>query len=198
MKIIFATQNAGKANEVKNIFYDSVYEIISLADLKNNIEIEENGKTFYDNALIKAKSIFEIYKLPVIADDSGLEVEQLNGEPGVYSARYAGKNCTYDDNNKKIIKELRNFAEPHFAKFVCTSIYYDGKYILTSVGELNGRIILQPRGRNGFGYDPIFQPDGYDKTLAELSLEEKNKISHRAKSFLGLKKHLDKIILMQR
>lgn len=197
MKIIFATQNAGKAKEVKNIFNNSVYEIISLSDLNNDIIIEENGKTFYENAFVKAKTIYDIYKLPVISDDSGLEVEQLNGAPGVYSARYAGENCTYDENNKKLINELKNFSEPHFAKFVCTSIYFDGINILSSIGELKGKILLNPKGINGFGYDPIFQPEGYETTLAELSLEEKNKISHRAKSFIELKNQIDKIILKQ-
>lgn len=193
MKIIFATQNSGKVKEVKNIFKESKYEIISLSDLNNDIEIEETGNTFFDNALIKAKAVFDIYKLPVIADDSGLEVEQLNGKPGVYSARYAGENCTYDDNNRKLIDELRKYSEPHYAKFICTSVYFDGEHILKAVGQLKGKIIKAPRGTNGFGYDPIFLPDEYDRTLAELTLEEKNKISHRAKSFIELKKQIDKL-----
>lgn len=195
MKLIFATQNKGKAVEVKNIFKDYNYEIITLSDLNNDIDIEESGSTFIDNALIKAKTIYEIYKIPVIADDSGLEVEQLNGNPGVYSARYAGENCSYDDNNRKLIDELKNFPKPHLAKFVCVSIYYDENNAIFSTGELHGEIIETPRGLNGFGYDPIFVPNGYDKTLAELTLEEKNKISHRAKSFLQLKQKIDVFIL---
>ncbi|MCX7875769.1 MAG: RdgB/HAM1 family non-canonical purine NTP pyrophosphatase [Melioribacteraceae bacterium] len=195
MKIIFATQNKGKAIEVKNIFKNSKYEIITLSDLNNEIEIEETGTTFIENAYIKAKTIFDIYQLPVIADDSGLVVEQLNGKPGVYSARYAGENCSFDDNNKKLINELKNFPEPHLAHFICLSVYIDKNNFFHSVGELHGKIVLTPRGVNGFGYDPIFQPDGYDKTLAELSLEEKNKISHRAQSFNKLKHNIEEFIL---
>lgn len=183
MKIIFASQNTGKVREVKSIFENSNFEIISLYDLGNNIEIDETGSTFSENAVIKAKKIYDYYKEPVIADDSGLIVEQLDGRPGVYSARYAGENCTFEDNNIKVINELKEFPEPHRAKFVCTAVFYDGKNIIETVGELKGKIIKEQRGNNGFGYDPIFVPDGYDKTIAELSLEEKNKISHRAEAF---------------
>ncbi|MEG8947595.1 RdgB/HAM1 family non-canonical purine NTP pyrophosphatase [Rosettibacter firmus] len=183
MKIIFASQNTGKVREVKSIFENSNFEIISLYDLGNNIEIDETGSTFSENAVIKAKTIYDYYKEPVIADDSGLIVEQLDGRPGVYSARYAGEKCTFEDNNIKVINELKEFPEPHKAKFVCTAVFYDGKNIIETVGELKGKIIKEQRGNNGFGYDPIFVPDGYDKTIAELSLEEKNKISHRAEAF---------------
>ena len=187
MRIIFATQNNGKAQEVKNLFASSNYEIVSLADLGNDIDIEETGETLYENALIKAKTIYDIYKIPVIADDSGLMIDQLNGRPGVFSARYAGETCTYDDNNKKVIEELKTFPSPHLAKFVSHALYYDGEKELSGVGELPGQMINTPRGTNGFGYDPIFVPDGYDTTLAQLSMEEKNKISHRAKAFNKLK-----------
>jgi len=187
LKIIFATQNNGKAQEVKNLFASTKYEVVSLADLGNDIEIEETGETLYDNAFIKAKTIFDIYKIPVISDDSGLMIEQLDGRPGVYSARYAGENCTYDDNNKKVIEELNPFPKPHMAKFISHALYYDGEKECSGVGELPGKIIDTPRGKNGFGYDPIFVPDGYEQTLAELTLDEKNKISHRAKAFTKLK-----------
>jgi len=192
MKIIFASQNNGKVREVKSIFSNSPFEIISLYDLGNNIEIDETGSTFSENALIKARTIFEYYHEPSIADDSGIVVEQLGGRPGVYSARYAGPNCTFEDNNLKLIKELSEYPEPHRAKFVCTAVFYDGKNIIETVGELNGIVINEQRGTEGFGYDPIFIPDGYDKTVAELSFEEKNKISHRAKAFNKLLKELKK------
>ncbi|MEJ5351454.1 MAG: RdgB/HAM1 family non-canonical purine NTP pyrophosphatase [Melioribacteraceae bacterium] len=192
MKIIFASQNNGKVREVKSIFSNSPFEIISLYDLGNNIEIDETGSTFSENALIKARTIFEYYKEPSIADDSGIVVEQLGGRPGVYSARYAGPNCTFEDNNLKLIKELSEYPEPHRAKFVCTAVFYDGKNIIETVGELNGIVINEQRGTEGFGYDPIFIPDGYDKTVAELSFEEKNKISHRAKAFNKLLEELKK------
>lgn len=190
MKVIFATQNKGKAKEVKNLFEATKIEIVSLADLGNDIDIEETGTTFYDNAFIKAKAIYDIYKLPVISDDSGLEIEQLEGRPGVYSARYAGEGCSFDDNNKKVIEELKSFPHPHRAKFISQALYYDGNETIAFTGELPGRMIDKPRGNFGFGYDPIFVPDGFANTLAELMLEEKNTISHRAKSFEQLRKKL--------
>ncbi|KAF0152781.1 MAG: RdgB/HAM1 family non-canonical purine NTP pyrophosphatase [Ignavibacteria bacterium] len=187
MKIIFATQNQGKAKEVKNLFERTKIKIVSLADLGNDIDIEETGTTFYENAFIKAKAIYDIYKTPVISDDSGLEIEQLDGRPGVYSARYAGESCSFDDNNRKVIAELKDFSHPHRAKFISQALYYDGGEAIAFVGELHGRIIDKPRGSFGFGYDPIFIPDGFANTLAELMIEEKNTISHRAKSFEQLR-----------
>lgn len=190
MKLIFASQNLGKVKEVKAIFNNSHFEIISLYDLGNKIDIEETGLTFSENAWLKAKAVYDIYKEPTVADDSGLMIEQLDGRPGVISARYAGENCSFEDNNLKVIKELSEFPEPHKAKFVSTAVYYDGKNRIESVGELHGIIIKEERGTNGFGYDPIFIPDGYDRTLGELELDFKNQISHRAKSFEDLKKIL--------
>ncbi|MGE5499389.1 MAG: non-canonical purine NTP pyrophosphatase, partial [Syntrophothermus sp.] len=128
----------------------------------------------------------------VIADDSGLEVEQLNGEPGVYSARYAGEGCTYDDNNIKLLKELEPMPEPHTAKFVSCAVYYDGENYFCETGEIKGRIVRKKKGDKGFGYDPVFMPDGFNKTLAELELTEKNNISHRAGSFNKLRNKLIK------
>jgi XTP/dITP diphosphohydrolase len=189
-KLIFATGNKGKLKEVKEIFKNTNYEIISLYDLGDVPEIVEDGDTYEANALIKAKAIYDIYKMPVIADDSGLSVEQLNGEPGVFSARYAGENCTYDDNNKKLIKELSKYPEPHNAKFVCCAVYFNGEKDVNTFGYLPGKIIDKFIGKNGFGYDPIFIPDGFTKTLAEFTSEEKNKISHRAIAFNSLKELL--------
>ena len=128
--------------------------------------------------------------MPTIADDSGLSVAQLGGKPGVYSARYAGEGCTYDDNNKKVINELKGLPEPHKAQFISFAIFYNGRTVHRSVGKLPGQIIEQFRGDNGFGYDPIFVPDGYTETLAEMTLELKNKISHRAIAFRNLKEFL--------
>lgn len=194
MKILFATQNKGKAEEVKALFADSPFEIFSLYDLGNNIDVPETGMTFQENAHIKAKTIFNIYHVPVIADDSGLSVEQLDGRPGVYSARYSGENCTYDDNNKKVIDELKNFPEPHKAKFISFAVFYDGKNEIETVGEIEGRIIKEPRGIKGFGYDPIFIPDGFELTVSELELDQKNKISHRAISFTQMKEQLIRLL----
>ncbi len=187
-RLIFASGNKGKVEEVKALFENSGFEIVSLYDLNNVFEIEETGTTFHENALIKAKAVYDTYKTPVIADDSGLEIEQLDGRPGVYSARYAFEGCTYDDNNNKVLKELKDLPEPHKAAFVCCAIYYDGIKEIYEFGKIPGRIIMEKKGVKGFGFDPIFVPDGYDITLAEFGLEEKNKISHRSRAFEVLKK----------
>jgi XTP/dITP diphosphohydrolase len=189
-KLIFATKNRGKLNEVKNIFSDTEFEITSLLDLNYKLDIEENEKTFEGNARKKAEEVFNFYKIPVIADDSGIEVEQLNGIPGVYSARYAGENATDEENNQKIIGELRKYPEPHATRYVCCAVYYDGENYLIKFGEIKGRIIMRGRGTNGFGYDPLFVPDGYNQTMAELSTEVKNNISHRGIAFNKLKKRI--------
>ena len=189
-KIIFGSGNKGKIKEVKHLFEGTDIGIVSLFELGNIPEIEENADTFEGNAKLKAETIFNIYKLPVIADDSGLVVEQLGGQPGIYSARYAGENATYADNNKKLLYELKNFSKPHKAKFVCSAVYYDGKDFISAFGEFKGEIIDEYRGKNGFGFDPLFLPESSNLTLAEMSKEEKNKISHRAKAFEILKKKL--------
>jgi XTP/dITP diphosphohydrolase len=187
-KIIFATKNAGKFREVAHILGEEYFELLSLNDFNNVGEIVEDGNTFEENAIKKAKYVYGKYGLPVLADDSGLAVEQLNGEPGIYSARYAGENATDEENNLRLIEKVKDLPEPHRAKFVCAAVYYDGNIFLNAIGEVMGRLLLEPRGKNGFGYDPLFLPDGYDQTTAELSLEEKNEISHRSKAFRSLLK----------
>ena len=189
-QIIFATGNKGKLAEVKKIFEGTGIEIISLYDLGDVPEIIEDGDTFEANSFIKAKAIYDIHKKPVIADDSGLEIEQLDNRPGIYAARYAGENCTYEDNNLKVIDELKEFPEPHNARFVCCAVYYDGENKEVSFGYLPGKIIKEFRGQNGFGYDPIFIADGHERTFSEMSLEEKNEMSHRANAFNNLKEKL--------
>jgi XTP/dITP diphosphohydrolase len=196
-RMIFATGNVGKLKEVKKLFAEFHVEILSLKDLENPPEIIENGKTFEENSLIKARTVFADYGVPVFADDSGLVVEQLGGAPGVYSARYAGEKATYAENNKKLLEELKRFPEPHQAKFVCVASYVDGEREFTVRGELPGKIVHEFRGENGFGYDPIFIPKGYDRTLAELSLEEKNKISHRGQAMAKLKNELLRLNLLE-
>jgi len=193
-KLIFASGNKGKVKEVKGLFANTEFEIVSLFDIDNPVEIEETGDTFYANALIKAKAIYDIYRVPVISDDSGLEVEQLNGEPGVYSARYAFEGCTYEDNNNKLLNELKDLPAPHRAAFVCCALYYDGTIDIHEFGRVPGQIINERRGEHGFGYDPIFLPDGYNITLAEFELEEKNTISHRSRAFKALKKRLENLV----
>jgi XTP/dITP diphosphohydrolase len=187
-KIIFATKNKGKLKEVSHILGDKYFELLSLNDFNNVGEIVEDGKTFEENAIKKATYVFEKYNIPTIADDSGLAVEQLNGEPGIYSARYAGENADDEENNKILVSQLLRLPQPHKAKFVCSAVFYDGKDFLKATGEIVGQVIHEARGKNGFGYDPLFIPDGYIETMAELNLNEKNKISHRAKAFTSLLK----------
>ncbi len=194
MKIIFASGNKGKVKEVKNIFKDTKYEIVSLHDLEDVPEIIEDADTFEGNAKIKAQVIFNKYKTPVIADDSGIAVEQLNWAPGVISARYSGENATDKSNNEKLILELKKFPQPHFGKFVCCAVYLDEQNYFCEFGEVPGNIIYEPRGNNGFGYDPIFIPTGFEITLGEFPLDEKNKISHRSRAFNKLKEHILKVI----
>ncbi|OIP55743.1 MAG: non-canonical purine NTP pyrophosphatase, RdgB/HAM1 family [Ignavibacteria bacterium CG2_30_36_16] len=189
-KIIFATKNGGKFREVKKLFDSTDIELISLNDFDNIPDIDENGNTFIENATIKAMEIYKLFKRPVIADDSGLSVEALNGAPGVVSARYAGKDASDKENNYKLLKELEKFEEPYKAKFICASVYYNGKELISACGEMHGKIIKEASGGNGFGYDPLFVPNGYDLTNGELELSEKNKISHRAKAFNKLIKKI--------
>ncbi len=186
-KIIFATGNEGKLREVRHIFSDTGIDILSIKGLESVPDIIEDGETFEANAFIKADTLFELYRIPTIADDSGLAVDQLGGRPGVHSARYAGENCTYEDNNRKLIGELEKFELPHPAQFICCAVYVDQNNRKSVEGTLKGRIIKEFRGQNGFGYDPVFMPDGFDRTLAEISLDDKNSISHRGKAFRQLK-----------
>jgi len=189
-KIIFASNNKGKVEEVKYILSDINIQIISLADIDDSIDIEESGNSFEENALIKAEQVFEKFKIPTIADDSGLVVQQLNGAPGIYSSRYARVDGNDKANNEKLLNELKNYPHPHRAKFVCAAVYFDSESTYTAVGEFAGKIIDEEVGNNGFGYDPLFVPDGYSVTLAQLEPEIKNRISHRLKAFEKLKNKL--------
>jgi len=186
-KIIFASKNEGKIREVKSILNDLNLKIVSLSDIDFMGDIIESGSSFEENAEIKAREIYKKYKLPVIADDSGLVVEKLNGEPGIFSARYSGDNSTDDINNKLLIEKLSSLPEPHNAKFVCAAVFFDENEFQTSVGEVIGKIINEPRGDKGFGYDPLFVPDGFTETMGELQDDIKNKISHRYHAFIKLK-----------
>lgn len=189
-KIIFASKNEGKVKEVRHILNGINVEILSLNDVGYTDEIHESADTFEGNAKLKAEVIYNKFKLPTIADDSGIVALQLVNEPGVYSARYAGENATDEENNIKLRERLKSFPEPHKGKFICAAVYYFGADFIVAMGEIVGSIIKEPRGTNGFGYDPLFLPDGYDKTTAELPSEVKNKISHRFRAFNQLKKYL--------
>lgn len=177
MKIVFATSNPHKLHELNEICADSGIEFVLPSEGFAPIE---NGSTFEENSLIKAKEAFRVSKIYSLADDSGLCVDALDGAPGLYSARCAG---TQDEKIEKLLGELKGF-ENRRAKFVCCVTLLDnkGKMIFQTVGECHGSIVKERKGINGFGYDPIFKADNYDCTIAELSEEEKNKISHRGKA----------------
>jgi len=190
-KLIFASQNSGKIKEVKSILSDNNLEIISLIDLNDSDDILEDGATFEENAKKKALHVYNKYKIPVLADDSGLSVDQLDGSPGVLSARYSGENANAERNSRKLIKVLKDKPAPHYAAFICFAVYYDGKEFISADGEVKGIITIAPKGNSGFGYDPLFIPENYENTMAELGSEEKNKISHRFKAFTKLKNKLE-------
>ena len=177
-RIVFATNNPNKLREVKNIIGNKI-EIVSLADINCFDDIPETQPTIEGNASQKSHYILDKYNIDCFSDDTGLEIEALDGEPGVYSARYAGgKEIRFEDNIKKVLSNLKN-KENRRARFkTVVSLILDGKEFFFE-GIVNGKIIEEKRGASNFGYDPVFMPDGYDKTFAELTESEKNKISHR-------------------
>jgi XTP/dITP diphosphohydrolase len=180
MKICFATNNPNKLREIKNKL-GKAYEIISLSDLGHTGELPETHDTLEENSLEKAQFVHDKYKVNCFADDTGLLVEALNGEPGVKSARYAGPAKNSEDNMNLLLQKLGS-SRDRKAKFITViSLIIEGK-IHQFTGEINGAIAQQKAGNHGFGYDPIFIPEGWQKTFAELDLEEKNKISHRARA----------------
>ena len=192
---ILASKNQHKANEVKAIL-GSDFDVITQTDAgAGDVEVIEDGKTFEENAIKKAETIMKATGKPVIADDSGLCVDYLDGAPGIYTARYAGENATDDENIDKLLKALENIPEEkRSARFVCViALSVPGKEPLTFRGECLGKIGFSRSGDNGFGYDPIFRPDGYNSSIAEVSSEVKNSISHRGnalKSFADYLKNL--------
>ena len=191
-KIIFATSNEGKMREIREIMRDMDIELLSLKDAGLNPDIEENGKSFEENAIIKAKQVMELTGEIVLADDSGLEVDYLGKAPGIYSARFLGEDTSYDIKNQYIIDKLANAkGGERSARFVCViaCAFPDGK-IITSKGTIEGYIAGQISGRNGFGYDPIFYVPEYNCTTAEMSPELKNEISHRGKALRDMKAKL--------
>ena len=189
MKIVIATGNVGKMKEIKSIFNNSEYEVVSMKEEGIIADVDENGATFEENALIKAREIAKISGNIVLADDSGLEVDYLNKEPGIYSARYMGEDTPYSVKNANIIERLENVEfEKRTARFVCAvaAVYPDDKELVVRE-TMEGYIGYEEKGTNGFGYDPIFYLKEFDKTSAEISLEEKNEISHRGKAFRAIK-----------
>lgn len=193
MRLIIATENEGKLREIKHLLRGVKINIVSLKDLDKKFHIKENGKTFFENAVKKTKPVSVVYEDDLVAgEDSGLEVKYLGGKPGVYSKRYCGKNWTYEKNNLKILKELQGIKhKKRKASFhCCLVVFRAGKLIKRIDGRLNGYISQEPKGTHGFGYDPIFYLPKYNKTIAQLPLGIKNKISHRAITFHKLKLYL--------
>lgn len=190
--IIFATSNEGKMKEVRMILQDLDMEILSLKEAGVQVDIEENGTTFEENALIKATTIGKLTHTLVLADDSGLEVDYMDGRPGVYSARFMGEDTPYSVKNQAIIQELSNVVgQERSARFVCVIAAYlpNGKTITTR-GTIEGRISYEEKGENGFGYDPILYVPEFDMTTGQMDLELKNQISHRGKALEAMKQKL--------
>ena len=188
-QLIFATGNENKMIEIRQILSDLDVEIMSMAQAGIHVDVEENGTTFEENAMIKAKAVAEQTDAIVLADDSGLEIDYLNKEPGVYSARYMGEDTSYDIKNQALLDRLEGVPkEQRTARFVCAiaAVFPDGETIVRR-GTIEGYIGYEPRGTNGFGYDPIFYVDEYGCSTAELSMEKKNDMSHRGNALRAVK-----------
>ncbi len=190
MKLVIASNNKNKIREIKSIIGGFFTDIKTLSELGLDIEVAETGETFEENALLKAREIMRVTKMCALADDSGLCVNALNGAPGVYSARYAGEGHDDKLNNELLLKNL-NGATDRSAYFISTIalVYPDGKELITE-GRVQGRILIEPDGENGFGYDPLFYSDELKKSFGVASPEEKNGVSHRARALNALKEKL--------
>lgn len=197
-KLIVASNNKHKISEIKQILKDFPFQILSLQEVGLNIEVDENGSTFEENAHIKAAEIFKALdkKVAVLADDSGLIVDILNGEPGVYSARYCGVHGDDKKNNEKLLSNLKGVElEKRKAHFVCAiELILDECIIIDVQGAVEGYIIEEERGVDGFGYDPLFYVPKFNKTFAEITSEEKNSISHRGEALRKLKEEVKKFL----
>ena len=183
MKIVLATNNRDKCAEMEAIMKDMPIQLLTLNEFPEIEKIIEDGKTLEENALIKAKTVHKITHLPAIADDTGLEVDALGGQPGIYSARYAGENCSYLANVNKLLQEMKNIPPQKRSALFRTAIaYVDENMEHATEGVVEGVIIDVMKGIDGFGYDPVFYIPGIKKTYAEMSMNEKNQISHRGKA----------------
>lgn len=195
-RIIFATGNEGKMKEVRMLLEDFNLPVLSLKDAGITADIVEDGATFEENAVIKATEIMKLTGALVLADDSGLEIDYLNKEPGIYSARYMGEDTSYRIKNQNLIDRLKGVPdEKRTARFVCAiaAAFPDGE-VCTAIGTIEGIIGYEERGENGFGYDPIFYLPEYGKTTAELPIELKNELSHRGNALRKMKEELKKRI----
>ncbi len=194
MRIIFATKNKGKLAEIKKIM-GSEFDVVSMEEAGINIDVVEDGTTFEENAIKKAETIMKSCNEIVMADDSGLEVDYLNKEPGIYSARFMGEDTPYSVKNNAILEKLKGVPEEErTARFVCAvACAVPNKYTLIAKETMEGIIAQKSEGENGFGYDPIFYLPEYGKTSAQLSMEEKNAISHRGKALRAMAERLRKM-----
>lgn len=190
--VIIATKNSGKAKEFKKMFEPYKIEVKTLLDFPDFEDIEETGQTFEENAIIKAEAVSKQLNQMVIADDSGLIIDALNGRPGVFSARYAGVNKDDEANNEKVLSELMGLDQKdRSARFYCALAFANpGQETITVHGTCEGSILFERKGTNGFGYDPIFQVSELDKSMAEITPDDKNRISHRAKALKELEHHM--------
>ncbi len=193
-KIVFATGNKGKVKEIQMILADLGVEVTTMKEEGIQVDVDENGTTYEENALIKAREVAKYTDAIVMADDSGLEIDYLNKEPGIYSARYMGEDTSYRIKNGNLIDRLAGVPdEQRTARFVCAiaAVLPDGRE-LTARGIIEGRIGYEEKGKNGFGYDPIFYVPEFGKTTAELTEEQKNKVSHRGRALEIMKEELKK------
>lgn len=195
-KVILSSGNKHKISEIKDILKNMPFEVVSKDDLGyKDFDVEEDGETLEENAFKKAEELHRIVKGIVIADDTGLFVDALSGEPGVYSARYAGETCSYKNNNNLLLKNLKDVSmekRTAYFKTVIAVVFEDGSKA-TAEGLVYGKIALEERGENGFGYDPLFIVENTGKTFAEMTDEDKNKVSHRARALMNLKEKLEDI-----
>lgn len=197
--IVIASKNKGKIEEIKDMLSDLPLEILSLNHYPSAPDVEENGRTFLENALLKGQAISDFTGMPVLADDSGLEVDYLGGGPGILSARYAGADATDEENNQKLLMALKDVPDPQRgATFRCALVLYlpHGEYQAFE-GRWRGRIGDEFRGGYGFGYDPLFYLPEEGKTVAEITAVEKNKLSHRSQAVQELKKYLQSKVLLK-
>ena len=190
MKLCFATNNKGKLQEIKALL-DGKYDIVSLQEIGCQEELPETRDTIEGNSLQKAEYVWQHYKISCFADDTGLEVKALNGEPGVYSARYAGPDCSPEDNMILMLHKMTGQKDRSALFRTCITLILDGE-IHQFEGNVKGEILQARQGEKGFGYDPIFKPEGHERSFAEMSMEEKNKISHRGKAVRTLADFLNK------
>jgi len=187
MDILISSNNKDKIKEIKKVFNNKDVNLLTLDKFPDAPEVIEDGNTLFDNAYKKAKLLFDFTGIPTIADDTGLEVDALNGAPGVYSARYAGENVTYDDNVNKLIEEMKNIVDGNrTARFKTVAVYYSREINFYEEGACEGIILRERKGTGGFGYDPIFYVEELNKSFAEMKSKEKNKISHRGIAFQKL------------